>query len=67
MVKYLFIIALLLSQIGCANITKQLDNRVVCTASNDTAYVVSLWGAFGISTTLNAEDAKKLCTVKQTP
>jgi hypothetical protein len=52
---------------GCANITQQLDNRVVCTASKDQGYIVSLYGAFGISTTLNKDDSKKLCSLPATP
>lgn len=55
------ILCAILAGTGCANITQQLDNRVVCTASKDQGYIVSLWGTFGISTALNKDDAARLC------
>ena len=46
---------------GCATIDGKLDNRVVCTAAKDRAFVVSEWGPVGISARIHDADRAVIC------
>lgn len=51
--------ALLLS--GCATRPEMLENRLACSVNGDTAWVVSMWGAIGVASTLARRDATRVC------
>ena len=46
---------------GCASTAGMLENRVACTPSGDTPFIVSLWGFFGIATKVSEKDAASVC------
>lgn len=55
----LTLLAALLS--GCASTGGMLENRIVCTPSGDTPFIVSMWGFFGIATKVSEKDATAVC------
>ena len=57
----LAILFLALTLAGCATLEGKLDNRVVCTAAKDKAYVVSEWGPVGISAHVHDADRAVIC------
>lgn len=56
------ILILLLSFLftGCATF-ESLENRVVCTVSNDEAFMVSKYGPIGISSQISDKDKDAIC------
>jgi len=47
---------------GCSTITEKLANRITCTVAQDKAYIVSLWGFFGIASEADARDKTRICS-----
>ena len=45
----------------CASTGGMLENRIVCTPSGDTPFIVSMWGFFGIATKVSEKDATAVC------
>lgn len=59
-----YTLALLLaasSVAGCGSINVNLENRVACTVAKDKAFVVSQWGAVGISSNIAEPDRAVIC------
>ncbi len=46
---------------GCATRPEFLGNRLACSVAGDRAWVVSLWGVFGIASSLDDGDAQQVC------
>ena len=45
---------------GCSSLHGAFENRITTTLSGDRAFVASLYGPFGITAELSAEDAQEL-------
>jgi hypothetical protein len=46
---------------GCATLDGPLENRVACTVAKDKAFVVSQWGAVGITGQIAEADRQVVC------
>jgi hypothetical protein len=47
---------------GCSSIpTETFTNRLACTVAKDKAFHVSMYGPIGISSKIDAKDAKVVC------
>jgi len=61
MSKRIVIVLCALALAGCSTLQGRFENRAVCTSAQDKAYVISLWGLFGIASQISEKDQPALC------